>query len=165
MVQNVLPNPIKQADLQSFSTHAPKGQGQQGGGVKSPLDIIRDSARKEMPPGSDIEMLIRQVATLIQKQAVKLLQLGNTVFLLYPKNDGSVEFHTFTVENPQELIQRYKSAANSLKQMGFKKAISYAQSPAFVKIAQSTGLPVKVSQTARRTGQQMQPVYQFEVDL
>jgi hypothetical protein len=160
MVQNVIPHPIKKADLQSFGK-----QDHKGGGQRQTIDIIRESARNEMPPGSDIESIIKQVALLIQRKAVKLLQLGNTVFLLHPQKDGSVEFHTFTVEKPEQLIQRYKAAANSLRQMGYKRAVSYAQSPAFTRIAQSTGLPVKVTQTVRRMGQQMQPVYQFEVDL
>jgi hypothetical protein len=49
--------------------------------------------------------------------------------------------------------------------MGFKKAFSYATSPAFVKIAEQTGLPVRTSQTQTMMGDQMVPAYRFEVDI
>ncbi len=133
--------------------------------MMGPVEIIRQSAGKEMPPGSDVEKVIQQVAALVKKKAIQLLQIGQTVFLLKPLPDGAVEFHTFTVEPPQELVQRYKAGSNSLKQMGFKKAISYADSPAFAKIAQDTGLPVKTSQVARMVNGQMKPSYKFELDL
>lgn len=123
-----------------------------------PVDIIQRSAAKE---GANPQQLIAQLGALIQRKAVQLLQLGNTVFLLRPQQGGVVELHTFTIESPEKLIQRYKASANSLKQMGFKKVITSAQSPAFVKIAKSTGLPVKVTQVQGPQG----VTYQFELDL
>ena len=123
-----------------------------------PIDVIRQSAMKE---GANPEKLIPQLAALIQRKAVQLLQLGDTVLLLRPQPDGVVELHTFTVESPEKLVSRYKSAANSLKQMGFKKAVTSASSPAFVKIAQSTGLPVRITQAPGPQGTN----YRFELDL
>jgi hypothetical protein len=102
---------------------------------------------------------------MVEKKMVQLLQIGNTVFMLKPQGDGSVEFHTFTVESPSDLVERYKAGINSLKEMGFKKAFSYATSPAFVKIAEQTGLPVRTTQTQTMQGNQMVPAYRFEVDI
>lgn len=123
-----------------------------------PVEIIKRSAAAE---GGNADQIVAQLGALIKSKAVQLLQLGNSVFLLRPQPNGVVELHTFTIESPQKLPQRYKAAANSLKQMGFKKAISYAQSPAFVRIAQSSGLPVKVSQAPGPQG----TTYRFELDL
>jgi hypothetical protein len=162
MAQGAIPNPIKGKDIQTGFGKQPKAP---AASFQSPIDIIRQSARKELPPGSDVETLLKQVALLVQRNKVKLLQIANTVFLIQPQPDGSAEFHTFTIEPPQVLVERYKAGAKSLKEMGFKKGISYAQSPAFAKIAQSTGLPVQVTQTVKQVGQQMQPVYKFEVSL
>jgi hypothetical protein len=163
----IIPSPIKQSQLQSFphAQHKNPVGGQEATKPRTSTDIIRDSLRHELPPGSDVESYLKVVGMLVQRKAVQLLQLGNTVFMLTPKGPGAVEFHTFTTENPQNLVARYKSAINSLKQMGIKKAYSYASSPAFVRIAQSTGVPVKVSQTTKDVGGKMMPVYQFEVDL
>ena len=96
---------------------------------------------------------------------IQLLQIGNTVFMLKPLPDGTVEFHTFTIESIDDLVKRYQAGINTLKEMGFKKAVSYAQSPAFVKIAQQTGLPVQVSQSQTMMGDKMVPAYKFEVNL
>lgn len=123
-----------------------------------PVEIIQQSAAKE---GSNPQQLVAQLGELIKRKAVQLLQLGNTVFLLRPQPNGVVELHTFTIESPEKLVQRYKASANSLKQMGFKKVVSYASSPAFVRIARSTGLPIKIGQTAGPQGQ----MYTFELDL
>jgi hypothetical protein len=127
-------------------------------------DIIRQSAQKEMP-GSDVEGFMRKLVALVKTKKIQLLQIGNTVFLLQTKEPGTVEFHTFTIESPSDLVQRYKAGINSLKQMGFKKAYSYSTSPAFVKIAEQTGLPVRVTQSQQVIGDKAVPAYRFEVDI
>ena len=127
-------------------------------------DIIRRSAEKELP-GQDINAFMQKMVALVRSKRVQLLQIGNTVFLLQAKEPGTVEFHTFTVESPSQLVQRYKAGINSIKQMGFKKAYSYSTSPAFVKIAEQTGLPVRVTQSQQVLGNKAVPAYRFEVDV
>lgn len=158
MVEPIIKNPIKKKELLGFGKQKPQ-QSMQG-----PIEIIRASAQKEQP-GTDPEMMVRQIGTLVQRKAVQLLQIANTVFLVRTVGPGLAEFHTFTIEPPEALVERYKAGRNSLKQMGYKKAVSYAQSPAFAKIAEQTGLPVKVTQTQRMIQGKPVPVYQFEVDL
>jgi hypothetical protein len=126
--------------------------------------IIQASAKKEMPD-LDINKFMSTLGTMVQRKMVQLLQIGNTVFLLKPKSPTEVEFHTFTVETPESLVKRYQAGVNSLKEMGFKKAVSYATSPAFNKIAQQTGLPVKISQSQQMIGGKMVPAYKYELDL
>lgn len=125
--------------------------------------IIEMSAANEVP-GKGQEV-VQGVGYMIQKGMAQLLQIGNTVFLLQPKEPGTVEFHTFTVEPPADLVDRYKAGINSIKQMGFRKAISYATSPAFVKIAKQTGLPVQITQSQVMQGDKMVPAYKFEVSV
>lgn len=153
------------------------GKGQTTGGeVKAPrqpktdnkklnsLQIIQASAKRELGPQMPVEQFIDKLGKMIQAKAVQLIQVGNTVFMIKPTQPvGTVEFHTFTVEPPESIVKRFQSGAKTLKQMGFKKAVSYADSPAFVKIAQMTGLPVRISQAASpQTGKQQ---YRFELDL
>ena len=128
------------------------------------FEIISQSVKKE-DPSVNIDKFMQQLAAGVQKGVVRLLQIGNTVFMLQPKPDGSVEFHTSTVEPVSELIKRYQAGINSLKQMGFKKAYSYSTSPAFVKIAEQTGLPVRVTQSQQVIGNEARPAYRFELDL
>jgi len=126
--------------------------------------IIQASAKKEMPD-LDINKFMSTLGTMVQRKMVQLLQIGNTVLMLKPKSPTEVEFHTFTVEPPESLVKRYQAAVNSLKEMGFKKAISYSTSPAFNKIAEQTGLPVKISQSQQMIGGKMVPAYKYELDL
>jgi hypothetical protein len=159
VAEAALPNPIKQSQIETGLSPRASAPA-----FKSPIDIIRTSAQKENP-GVNADLILKQVAMLVQSKKIKLLQLGNTVFLIYPQPDGVAEIHTFTIEGPQELAQRYKAGANSLKQMGFKKAVSYATSPAFVRIAQQTGLPVQIKQDLQRIGGKARKAYKFEVTL
>jgi hypothetical protein len=150
----------KPEKVQMGKLKAPKQAAQ----PKTVQEIIEQSARKEAP-GTDIPRFMQTLAYMVQRKMVQLLQIGDTVFMLKPQPDGSVEFHTFTTEPIEELVKRYKVGINSLKQMGFKKAYSYATSPAFVKIAEQTGLPVRTTQSQTMQGNQMVPAYRFEVDI
>lgn len=126
----------------------------------SSTEIIQKSIAQE-DPNLDINRALQTIAYMMQEKMIQLLQIGNTVFMLKPLDDGVVEFHTFTIEPINDLILRYRAGINSLKEMGFKKAITYSESPAFVKIAQQTGLPVNISQEKTDKGM----TYKFEVDL
>jgi hypothetical protein len=150
----------KMEDMGSLRAPKPKTAGKQ---VTPTPDIISQSIQKET--GQSPEQMIKVLAALVQKGTVKLLRIGDTVFSIMPKQAGSVEFHTFTVEDPQTLVKRFKAGVNSLKQMGYKQAVTYAESPAFVKMAKDTGLPVKISQGHQTIKGQQKPVYQFILDL
>lgn len=166
MAQPAIPNPIKASSIETGltlkSAPAPKKAPQQK--QVSSTQIIQQSVAKEQP-GADINRIMQTLAYMMQRKMIQLLQIGNTVFMLKPLADGTVEFHTFTIESIDDLVKRYQAGINTLKEMGFKKAVSYAQSPAFVKIAQQTGLPVQVSQSQTMMGDKMVPAYKFEVNL
>lgn len=129
-------------------------------------EIIQKSAEKEAP-GTDMTRFMQTLGYMVERKMVQLLQIGNTVFMLkpVPEQPGTVEFHTFTIESPQDLVKRFQAGINSLREMGFKKATSYATSPAFVKLAEQTGLPVRTTQSQTMQGDQMVPAYRFEVDI
>jgi hypothetical protein len=168
MAEPMVPNPIRSKDLLAVSPPK-KSQSQAQApqmALKTSAEIIEQSARREAP-GQDMSRFMQTLGYMVQRNMVQLLQIGNTVFMLKPLPDqpGAVEFHTFTIESPQDLVKRYQAGINSLRQMGYKKAVSYATSPAFVKLAEQTGLPVRVSQSQTMMGDQMTPAYRFEVDV
>jgi hypothetical protein len=131
------------------------------------MEILWASAQKEgLPQGMTRDRYLGAVAQKI-KQGSALTQIGKTVFLLTPIAPYTLELHTSTIEDGKALVQRYVTAAKTAKQHGIKKIISYADSPAFVKLAQATKLPVKITQEPHMdeiTGQ-MKPMYKFELDL
>jgi hypothetical protein len=166
MAEPVIPNPIKSSQIETGLTPkaAAKPKQKSQPSQISSTQIIQQSLKKEAPE-TDPNRFMSTLAAMMQRKVIQLVQIGNTVFLLKPMPNGVVEFHTFTIEPPENLVKRYQAGINTVKQMGYKKAISYAQSPAFVKIAQQTGLPVHVSQSQTMMGNKMVPAYKFEVDL
>ena len=128
-------------------------------------DILWASAQKEgVPPDMTRDKFLGSIGQLI-KQGAFLLPYGKTVLMVKPLQQGTAELHTFTTEDGKAVVQAYIAGAKFAKKNGIKHVVSYADSPAFVKYAKQTGLPVKVSQTARMQGGQMQPMYQFDLDL
>ena len=142
-----------------------KKTGKQAENVKLTMDQIILSNIKKEAPDQDPQRLFNVMKYMVNQKKGKFIQIGNTVIVATPTSPDVAEIHTFTVEPPETIAKRYKSAANTLKQLGFKKVISYAQSPAFVKIAQNSGLPVKVNQSQQMIGNKMVPAYKFELDL
>jgi len=154
MVESVIPNPIKNSELLSFSS---KGEAKKPEQPKSSVDIIQAAS----PDGS----LMNQIGTLVQRKVIKLLQIGETVFALRPMPDGSVEAHIITQENPKDIANRVKVLPKSLKEMGFKKVTSYATEPGMARVLQSTGLPIRMTKTSQMIGGTQQPIVKFELDL
>jgi hypothetical protein len=158
---------LKQKSQDMGSLRAPRSNTQHvaEGGNLSVMEIIQRSAKQEMGGKGNVNQIVNGLAALIKKKAVQLIQIGNTVFMIMPKGGGTAEFHTFTVESPKNLVERFKAGAKVLKQMGFKQAVTYSQSPAFVRMAQQSGLPVKINQGQQTISGQRKPTYQFVLDL
>ena len=130
---------------------------------KDVISIIRDSVAKS---GQDAEMFLRKLATLLKDPNNRLVQFGNMVLLAQRKSDDLIEFHTFSDEkNPMNLMRNYIGAAKMAKNQGYKKAITYADNPAFVELAKRTGLKVNIGQAPKVQGGVAKPMYTFEVDL
>jgi hypothetical protein len=127
------------------------------------LNIIQSSFTKE--GGTDFTTFMRKLATLLKDPNNKLIQFGQSAFLLLRNPPDTVEFHTFSDEPPQKLIQAFQGLAKFLKQQGIKKAVTYAENPAYANIAKQTGLPVKMGKTAKKMQGQDKPMYTFEVTL
>lgn len=164
MAQPAIPNPIKASSIETGLT--PKGAPKQAAAPKEATiaDIIVQSLKKEDPSVDPMQYTAR-LSVAEKKGIVKLLKMFNTVFILKPMPDQTVEMHTATIESPDQLVERWKKVPTSLKQMGFKKAISYSQDPSIGKLAQRTGLPIRITQSQRMLGNQMVPSYKFEMDL
>ncbi len=144
---------------------AMKAQAGQGPKMNS-LQIIQKSAEHELPPGMNMQKFLSGVAHMIKSPHTKLVQIGNSVFLVQLKAQGTVEVHTFSAEqSPKALVENYKGLAKLLKNEGIKHATSYSPRPEYARIAQMTGLPVKISQTQKMIAGKMVPVQQFDMDL
>lgn len=111
------------------------------------------------------DQFLARLASLVKQGTILFPVSKGTVLMVKPLQTGTAEIHTFTTEDGRALIKGYIKGAQTAKKMGVKHVVSYADSPAFVKLAKSTGLPVQISQTTRMQNGQMRPVYQFDLDL
>jgi hypothetical protein len=125
------------------------------------LGIIQKAYAKE--GGTDFNTFIRKLATTLKDPNNKLIQFGQSVFLMMRKTPDTVEVHTFSTEPPPALVKAFQALAKFLKSQGMKKAVTYAENPAYYGIAKQTGLPVRVARTQKKLSGQDKPVYQFEV--
>lgn len=137
-----------------------KGQGPKK--QMSVLDIIKEDAQRQ---GINVDDLMRKLATMKMNPNVKTVQIGNTVFLLIQVQPNEVEVHSFTTETPQGLMENFKSLTMFLKKNGIKKGYTYSDQPAFKRLAQSSGMNVQVSQTVKKMGKDMKPVYMYSMEF
>jgi hypothetical protein len=110
------------------------------------VEIIQQSMTQQ---GYDLETTqkaLAGVATLVSKPGAKLVNLGNSVFLVLVKGIGEVEVHTFSAETPQALARNFVDLSKYLKNIGVKVARTYSDDRRFLQIAKMTGLPVKINE-------------------
>lgn len=130
----------------------------------NPLPIILVSAKKENP-GLDEKKFTAQLGKLLKNPANKLLQVGQSVFLMFIKQPGVIEFHTFSTGTPQQLKQDALAAVQTVKRAGAKHLYTFTSDPRLVKLVQSTGLPWRVSQSQQVVGSHASPAYRLDLDL
>jgi hypothetical protein len=142
-------NPQEMGDLQGMDT-------------QKTLDIIMSSAKKEQPD-LDEEEFKQQLATALNANEMFLLRIVNTVFILRPTGETSVEFHVATIEDPNTLMDRMQAGAKALKGFGYEHVTSYSDNPAFVRLAK---MMAQGGGFVRPTVEQLDNgVYKFEADL
>ena len=131
---------------------------------QSPFDIIKATMEKQAPP-AEAAKYVAAIAAMAKKGACKPLQIGNTVFLLFPKGPGVFEFHTATTEPADVLVDRFKAGVKAAKQLGAKQLYSYFTDPSFLRIAEMSGLQAKVTQSQQMVKGGMRPAYKVEVTV
>lgn len=143
---------------------------------RSPVDILRDGLMDQIGDPAQVQQLISEYDRLAQAGLTRLVQLGGTVFLvnqfdsnqrMLPK--GTAEVHLFTEEPLEVLGQRFAAAANTFRQLGYQRVVSYSPEPGITRVLQSAAAParaqLKVTQDVQNIAGKMTPVYRIEVTL
>jgi hypothetical protein len=157
------PQPVAAKKEQPFDARNAIKQEQGESAKKTPEQIIRNDIAKQ---GGDVEKMLKKLTVMLQDKAkVKLVQFGNTVFLVRQVEPGVVESHIFTEDSPARIGDNYKKLVMALKKEGMKKGYTYSDNPGFRRVAEMTGLPIKITQTTKQVGGQMKPVYLYEMDF
>lgn len=122
-------------------------------------DIIWEVSKSRVPSHMTREDYLARFGTLIQQSDANLMQIGdNTVFLLLQRAPGVVQATLISNESAQDLPDRYRVAANLLRQMGQQEMVSLVKNNEELAVLQNTGLPLRVKKLP--DGQ-----YQVEIDL
>jgi hypothetical protein len=91
----------------------------------------------------EAQRLMGNLAQIIEGDGAKLVHLGNVLFLVLVRAEGTVEVHTIGEEaRPRDLAKNFVDLANYLKGIGVKVAYTYSEDERFKKLAQMVNLPV-----------------------
>lgn len=130
-----------------------------------PVRIVERSMRRAIGDEQVVQKSMAALVEMLKKPENKFVHLGNTMFLVMVRKPGEVEVHTFSEESPMGLAKNFVDLAKYLQNIGVKKASTYSEDVRFRKIAEMTGLPVKVEQSTGMVGAEMRPVYKYTMEF
>ena len=117
------------------------------GEVKEVNRICYDYFLQEAASEDQARKMMDGLARITGDKGVKLVHLGNTVFLIIVKGKGLVEVHTMTTkEDSVSLARNFVQLAKYLKNIGVRTAYTYADDPKFALVAKRTRLPFKTKE-------------------
>jgi hypothetical protein len=132
---------------------------------KEPMQILESSLRRSLGDEEKVGLAQGALVEMLKAPGNKLVHLGNSLFLVMVKAPGEVEVHTFSEETPQQLARNFIDLTKYLKNIDVKRAYTYSDDVRFKKIADMTGLPVKVEQSVNMVGNEMKPVYRYTMEF
>ena len=147
------------------SLRAPKTGGGKGAKGKDAFDILKEYFAKTYGSQINPDQFMDQFARIVQSGMIKLVQIGDTVFGIMPKPNGVAQFYIATVEPMSALPERIAAFNKTLKNMGFKQAVSYADTPEWDQIYKQAGVPVKTSRGNMSLFGSSMPKFQFSWEL
>lgn len=111
---------------------------------------------------TEAQMMMERMAGMLQDPGVKLIHLGNTVFMMILAAPRVAEIHTMAVrEDSSSLAKHFVTLSNFLKNMGILRAYTYTDDPRFMAIAKRTRLPFEVQEVPGKDGNTL-TVYSME---
>ena len=111
---------------------------------KAVMKIATDYFRKASKSEEQTQQMLGGLARIIQDEGAKLVHLGNVLFLVMVRGEGTVEVHTIGEEKkPRDLAKNFLDLYKYLKNIGVKMAYTYAEDEKFKKLAKMVNLPIK----------------------
>lgn len=116
-------------------------------------EIIYGYFQKEFGSAKRADLMMQKLAGLLQDPGVKLVQFGNTVFLVIFVEPQVAEIHTMSLdEQSSTLASHFVELANFLKNIGVREAYTYSDDPRFAAVAKRTRLPIETEQMQSQDG-------------
>ena len=166
-----IPNsPKSQELLEKRLSFVPPGmpKGDPKTGMLFPPSIILQSMQAQGISPEGATQALHYIGAAAKAGKIKIVQLGNTVFIVTPKPDKSADILINTVE-PRQLALRLKALRNTLKHIGLRKMTTLVkpdeQSKAEI-LLDDAGLKYKkVPTTVSLQGKQKDKVFRYEVEV
>ena len=127
----------------------------------SSSEVIKNYVQKQ---GGNANSVLQNIAKQAQAQVIKIVQLGNSVFILKPTSQQQAEFYILSDE-PNKLASRLKSFFTTAKQLGFNRLSTLSSNPDAARVAKESGASVKQSMSQMMQKGRMVPAMRFDVDL
>lgn len=129
------------------------------------LQIIEKAIEPQLASGLNWDDFQRRLLGWIETKNNKLMQIGNTAFLLTFLSPDVCQVSILNADSEPNLMQNIIGLTKALKNHNFKKMIGYANEPKYVELAKKSKLPFKISQSQKVVDGKAIPVYTFELDL
>lgn len=125
------------------------------------IRILNGYFLKETGDPAKAEELLAKLASALQtEEGMKLVHLGNTVFLVIVRGKGMVEIHTMSADDDSlSLAKNFISLSKFLKNIGVKLAYTYSNDPKYDLVAKRTKLPFKKSPVTLSDGSKYTAYY------
>ena len=129
------------------------------------LEIVKQAAHTQMGANADMDTFLKKLVGWTKKANNKLVQIGNTVFLVTLINPQTCQVSILNADSEPNLINNIKGIAKTLKSQGIKKMTGYANDKKYLDLAKKTQLPFKIKQGQGMAQDSAVPAYVFELDL
>jgi hypothetical protein len=97
--------------------------------------------------------LMTGLANLVKQDGIRLVHLGNTLFLVIVKGKGMVEVHTMSIEESvSSLAKNFTMLVSYLKGIGVKVAYTYTDDRRYEMVAKRTRLPFQKKEVEAEDG-------------
>jgi hypothetical protein len=143
----------------------PKGHPKTG--LMYPPSIIIQSLILQGASREDATTMFCRIGAMVKEGKARLVQLGNTVFVIKPKPDKSAEFYINSVE-PGMVPARIGMLAKTLKHLGFRKMVTMVpvkeeKNADFV--AKASKIQFKKVNTTLTQGKEQVPAVRYEASI
>lgn len=129
------------------------------------VEVIRKALEPQIQAGLNFEEFLKKLSVLVKKPDYRLLQIGNTVFILHKTSNDTNEVKILNAAPPQQLLESIKALIKVMKNANVKHIVGYSDSPEYLELAQQSGLPVKIGKSKKPVGEEKKEVYTFKLDI
>ena len=112
----------------------------------TPQEILEVDVKRNQPAYMDIKKVGSFINNTIQGGG-KMVREGNTLMLFKKIDKDTVEFHSFSADEPRTYLSNMAKFAGMLKKMGFKYAVTQFQNPKQAGMFKAAGFDAEITQT------------------